>query len=386
MVRIARDIEDIGERRVLDPLIIAKFLGLLPADFDLAKGLAEAAAALPPTPEQIESIARKYGMAKSEVAKILGDFQQDQVAPTEKALSRVLQLFPNLEDDRQLSVSIFEHQELLRERAVSLSTKEAESSGLVRDRYSTFRKSFRDLGVIEAFHIPIVPLVQAAYGYTRDDFDPQKTTIRAFPADGMDRDGHVPIYVNVTESEGILFEFDRKRILDWLISNSLVDNDDTTNDPKLWFLRNISPIDPRSDPSGPVQKQVFTLIHTISHALTKSITVPSGIASESVGELFFPNIPAILLFTHEGSGFKTGGLEDLFQNKIFIWLNMTVERLRTCVYDPVCYNSSACCHHCLIVSENACSHFNADLSRKVLLGSKNPRFTGFWEASVDQFL
>jgi hypothetical protein len=243
--------------------------------------------------------------------------------------------------------------------------------------------------VSEAFHVPVVPLIQAAYGFTRGDFDPQNTIIRAFPADGMDREGHVPIYVNITESEGILLVFDRRRIVDWLVANQFLDKEEQqVKDEKSWFLRNISPFKPSFvGGSSPVsERELFTLIHTIAHALTKSITLPSGLASESIGELFFPNVPAVLLYTHEGGGFKTGGLEDLFQNKAFTWLKMSVERLRTCVYDPVCYNSQAACHHCLLISEVACSHFNADLSRRSLFGWREPKLEGFWEKTVDQFL
>jgi len=205
----------------------------------------------------------------------------------------------------------------------------------------------------------------------------------------MDHEGHVPIYVNITESEGILLVFDRKRILDWLTSNQFLGEEgQQINDEKTWFLRNVSPFKPSfvaGSTPGP-ERHLFNLIHTIAHALTKSITLPSGLAAESIGELFFPNVPAVLLYTHEGGGFKTGGLEDLFQNKAFTWLKIAVGRLKTCVYDPFCLNSQAACHHCLFTSEVACSHFNADLSRRVLFGWKDPKLTGFWEKTVDQFL
>jgi hypothetical protein len=388
MVRIATDIEEIGPREALDPLIIAKYLGLLSQDFDLRKGVSTVVPSASLTAAQLESIAKRYGIKPSEVANILQEGDSERKAPAEKAVSEALKAFPEIREKPNVTVSIFEYLMLRGGRATSLHALETEASGSQKDKFSTFRRAFDSIGVSEAFHVPVVPLIQAAYGYTRGDFDPQNTIVRSFPPDGMDREGHVPIYVNITESEGILLVFDRKRILDWLTSNEFLLKEESVKDEKSWFLRYISPFKPSLvTGSSPVsEREVFILVHTLAHALTKSITLPSGLSSESIGELFFPNVPAVLLYTHEGGGFKTGGLEDLFQNKAFTWLKIAVERLKTCVYDPVCYSSQAACHHCLFISEVACSHFNADLSRKVIFGSREPKLEGFWQATVDQLL
>ena len=52
------------------------------------------------------------------------------------------------------------------------------------------------------------------------------------------------IYAARLETEGVLFEIDRKRIIDWLLENQLIsDSDkpksDSEYDLKMWFLDKI---------------------------------------------------------------------------------------------------------------------------------------------------
>lgn len=384
LVKIAIDIEEFGDRRQLDPMILAKYLGFLDPSFDLAKGVASlVSATAPPSREQIQSLAKKLSTDAEEIARIIAAWENERKTPQEKAFAKVMKVFPEVLENPQVAISVFEFLELVRGRTTSLSSIEAEASGSSKDRFSTFQAELRSIGVADAYHIPIVPLIQAAYGYTRGDFDPQKTIIRAFPPDGMDKESRIPLYVNVTESEGILLEFNRGRIQNWLVSNGVIERpEQIAGEEKLWFLKNVSPFIQSSyaTEAPPIDRQIFLLLHTTSHALIKSVTLPSGLAAESMGELFFPNVPAILLFSREG-GFKTGGLYDLFMNKGFIWVETAKERLGNCVYDPVCYSSQASCHYCLITSEVTCSHFNSELSRRVLLGWEEGHREGFWESN-----
>jgi hypothetical protein len=385
MVRVGIDIEELGNRKAADPLIIAKYLGLLDNKFDLKKGIAvTSSSAVKPSRSAIEKFAKQHGLRPEEAESIIGDWEAQRQTPEEEAASRALAMFPEIVESGDIALSIFDYLETLNDGAISLSYAESQSKGSVRDRFSQFREEFRAIGVEEVYHIPVVPLIQAAYGYTRGEFGPNNTTIRAFPPDGMDKSGQIPIYVDLTESEGLLLRLDRKRVLQWLGKNKLLEKvPDSANETTLWFLRKVSPFAQTvvgTDRSFDLE--LFTLLHTIAHSLIKSITIPSGLASESIGELFFPNVPAILLYTHEGRGFKTGGMQDLFNNKMLTWLMMTKERMDPCIYDPVCLNSFGACHYCLLTSEATCSHFNSNLSRWVLFGNPEEGKIGYWSPTM----
>jgi hypothetical protein len=47
-------------------------------------------------------------------------------------------------------------------------------------------------------------------------------------------------------TEGVLFEFDRKKIIQWLLANEVINEGeapdlDSEEDIKIWFLNNINP-------------------------------------------------------------------------------------------------------------------------------------------------
>ncbi len=385
MVRVGIDIEELGDRKTADPLIVAKYLGLLDDKFDLKKGIAVTSASpIKPSRNAIEKFAKQHGLRPEEAESIIRDWEAQRQTPEEEAASRALAMFPEIAESGEIALSIFDYLETLNDGAISLSYAESNSKGSVRDRFKEFRQEFRGIGIEEAYHIPVVPLIQAAYGYTRGEFGPNNTTIRAFPPDGMDKSGQIPIYVDLTESEGLLLRLDRSRVLQWLARNKLLENIPASgNESALWFLRNVSPFAQTvAGTDRPFDSEVFTLLHTIAHSLIKSITIPSGLASESIGELFFPNVPAILLYTHEGRGFKTGGMQDLFNNKMLTWLMMTKERMDPCIYDPVCLNSIGACHYCLLTSEATCAHFNSNLSRWVLFGNLQDGKIGYWSSAM----
>ena len=388
MVRVGIDIEELGDRKAADLLVLAKYLGFLDSKFDLKKGIASTSSrAIKPSSDTVEKFAKAHGLRPEEAESIIRDWEAQRRTPEEEAARGVQEVFPDPTNPRfgQAALSIFDYLETLNEGAISLSSAESQASGSAKDRFREFRSQFLSIGIEEVYHIPIVPLIQAAYGYTRGDFGPNNTTIRAFPPDGMDKTGQIPIYVDLTESEGLLLQLDRTRVLEWLARNKLVQGVDFrgTRERMLWFLTNVSPFaQTLPDSNQPFDTEIFTLLHTISHSLIKSITIPSGLASESIGELFFPNVPAILLYTHEGRGFKTGGMQDLFTNRMLTWLMLTKERLNPCIYDPVCLNSIGACHYCLLTTEATCSHFNSNLSRWVLFGNPQVGTLGYWSSAM----
>lgn len=254
-------------------------------------------------------------------------------------------------------------------------------------RIAKFPDALRRAGISEAYVVNDLPVISAVFGYSRSSTNPGECVLRGFKSDAKYPD-KTPIYVNPTETEGIVIVFDRWRILRWLQVNGLVSDIPDRSDErglKQWFLRNIKtdaiPIYDEIPDSFRETKAVYTLIHTISHVLLRKAAGLVGMDKDSLAEIIFPEVPAIAIYTNNAHDFQIGGMHTLFETAIIPWIDMAFESAETCLYDPVCISSDASCHACLHISEVSCVHFNRDLGRHYLIGRENEhgRIFGFWE-------
>lgn len=254
-------------------------------------------------------------------------------------------------------------------------------------RIIRFPDSIKQAGISEAFVVSDLPIVSAVFGYSRSTTDPGECTLRGFNPDTKYPE-KTPIYVNPTETEGIVLIFDRWRILRWLQENGILTDIPDINDEnelKKWFLTRIHQNDiPIYDeiPSLLTEtKHVYTLIHTISHVLVRKAAGLVGMDKDSLAEIIFPNVPAVAIYTNNAHDFQIGGMHTLFETGIIPWIDMAMECVETCLYDPVCISTEASCHACLHLSEISCAHFNRDLGRHYLIGRRDGqgRFLGYWE-------
>ena len=78
-----------------------------------------------------------------------------------------------------------------------------------------------------------------------------------------------------------------------------------------------------------------------------------------------------------------GALYSAFQTQLDKWLKRSAERVKKCIFDPVCINKEKACAGCLFLNEVSCRHFNKDLDRSYLCGyfdsSSQKKLRGFWE-------
>ncbi|MCJ7768135.1 hypothetical protein MUP79_07070 [Candidatus Bathyarchaeota archaeon] len=394
MVNVRGDLDrGDDDRRAADSVIIAKYLELLDPNTDLDSAILEAEKMihLPNKNELDQLLKQKYGIEDTKLTGLIESVMKDY-DPTTKfnlAIASVEEMFPEVNARKSLAAVVYEYLETRRGEGV-VNLRKLREQGPETAKFSEFARHLSLIGVENAYYVERVPLIVAAYGYCRGSLLPGETQLRAFASDGMDRQGKIPIYLNITESEGILLELDRGAVVNWLHANQVIQDVPAPADLKPWFLQNVNQEEITTF-SGAIEegvtKSVFGLVHSMSHALHKRISEMSGLGVGAVGELLFPNIPAILLYSHEATGFTTGGLKDLFENKIYPWVDLVISWIRTCVYDPVCLNGPAACHHCLLLPEASCSHFNQDLSRVYLLGraGENP-VTGFWTSAVREIL
>lgn len=243
-----------------------------------------------------------------------------------------------------------------------------------------------------------IELITSAYGFMRKKNDPTMITdgrqlkLNSF---GRDREG-MRVYCSKLETEGILIEIDRNRIIQWLRDNKVEGVDEPDGrDPaavKRWFLENIdlTAISPFSainrddgNPRTRITRHVYALLHSISHTLIRSAGALSGLDKNSLAELLFPNVPAIFIYAQTSQGLPLGALSGMFEQDYKVFLESAFLDSQTCVFDPVCSTKEegASCSGCIILAEVSCVHFNHDLDRHLLHGNPNDGADirkGFW--------
>lgn len=248
-------------------------------------------------------------------------------------------------------------------------------------------------GIIDAKVCGDVPFVSCSYGYTREKPQYEEgVQLRAFKEE---KPGIKNVYANKLHTEGVLFELDRKRILEWLIKNNYInlsDVPDLNSDAaiKLWFVNNIhlgaiSTFSKIDEALEPITNKVYGLIHSISHLLVKAAAELCGLNKDSISEYIFPGIPAVMIYCQNSQGFNMGALFNVFEAYFDKWIHNTAKKADKCVFDPICIERYKACTGCLFLNEVSCEHFNHDLDRTLVIGYMDKitkkRTIGFWEDS-----
>ena len=236
-----------------------------------------------------------------------------------------------------------------------------------------------------------IPFVSCSYGYTREKSEyEQGVQLRAFKEE---KSGRKNVYANSLDTEGVLFELDRVRILQWLLKNNYVDASelpDITNEAevKMWFINNIKPdvigtFTSIEESQSPITYHVYRLVHSISHTLVRSAAELCGLDKNSISEYIFPGVPAILIYCQNSQGFNLGALNNVFEAYFDKWILKAETIANKCIFDPICIERDGACTGCLFLNEVSCEHFNKDLDRALIIGhydkEKSKKYYGFWE-------
>lgn len=236
-----------------------------------------------------------------------------------------------------------------------------------------------------------IPFVSCSYGYTRVESEwKEGVQLHALKEE---KNGRKNIYATRLNTEGVLFEFDRKKIIKWLLSNETINADEVPNldseeEIKIWFLNNIKPslIHPFSTIEETASKEtyyVYRLIHSLSHLLIRAAADIGGLGKDSLSEYIFPGVPAVLIYCQNSQGFNLGSLFNTFEAYFDKWMNKAYVNAQKCIFDPMCIERQKACTGCLFVNEVSCQHFNKDLDRALVVGHVNRetqrKTTGFWE-------
>lgn len=249
----------------------------------------------------------------------------------------------------------------------------------------------RRYGFINVQACDKIPFVSCSYGYTRVKNEYESgVQLHAFKED---RTGRKNIYASRMNTEGVLFELDRRKILEWLLKNDFILSSDcpdlqSEEEMKLWFINHIKPEEihsftPINEVEAPETYYVYRLVHSISHLLIRAAADIGGLGKDSLSEYIFPGIPAILIYCQNSQGFNLGSLYNTFEAYFDKWLNRASTFAQKCIFDPICIERSKACTGCLFLNEVSCQHFNKDLDRALLIGhvdkESKKRTFGFWE-------
>lgn len=236
-----------------------------------------------------------------------------------------------------------------------------------------------------------IPFVSSSYGYTRVKNEYESgVTLRALK---QEKQGQKNIYAVKMQTEGVLFEFDRKRIIQWLIKNNILSNEEvpdlnSNDDIELWFLNNvhldcIHPFRPIDETQERITSFVYRLIHSLSHVLIRTVSEIGGLGKDSLSEYLFPVVPAVLIYCQNSQGFSLGSLTNAFEAYLDRWLNKANQISQKCIFDPICLDRDKACTGCIYLNEISCEHFNKDLDRSLLIGHMDnvtkKKVIGFWE-------
>jgi hypothetical protein len=261
------------------------------------------------------------------------------------------------------------------------------------EKIKDFPSIMKTIGVQNSYVLNDLSIVKLVYGFTRGATDNPNKVLNRFSQDKSTIQNKIPIYLNKSNTEAMLLELDRWKILTWLQENGIVNDIPDRNDEaklKAWFLNNVHPdkITPYKeiDDEEIITKTIYRLLHSISHSLITTGSVECGLDKNSLSELIFPSIPIIIIYCSNSQEFQIGGMFTLFENNIYPWIEKTIEKVDSCIYDPLCMDHQSACHACLYLSEFSCAHFNHDLGRDVLVGktTNNKKMTGFWSRNFTE--
>lgn len=315
-----------------------------------------------------------------------------------------------------------------RELILEAGTDNPQSRQRRRLRADRVDEQLEDLGLTEAAFIEDFPITNVVFGFTRINREPSDSRLIAFTESQVDSSGDgTPLFADTVETEAVQFGLDPTRVMRWLLSNSRLEDElaaslrkdivkstfptdraiptlddwdaaavgrwlatadaepaDTEplgnweeSDVRAWLISNVGeipifetiPLD-EDDGPGAITYFLYHLIHSYSHLILKHATQLSGMSRTSLAEFLLPWSLSFVIYSNQRTDFNIGGLYTLVEASLRDLLDELERRGNDCVYDPVCSRDGSACHSCMYLSEVSCTHFNRNLGRDFIYGSK----------------
>lgn len=226
-----------------------------------------------------------------------------------------------------------------------------------------------------------IQIINCTYGYSRRVADPKNSTNKncrlKLNAYDRTRDGTANlVYGAKLDTEGILFEISQRKIVEWLYENNIISEEqlpdlDDDISVKKWFAQyvhsDVISMFGEIDDSEKITKNVFALLHSMSHAFMNSAGELSGLSGNSLTEIILVETASIFIYAQTSQGIPLGALSGMAESNYAYFLKKAFDEAKNCVFDPICTErDDTACSACLIIPEISCNHFNAELGRKYL--------------------
>jgi hypothetical protein len=184
------------------------------------------------------------------------------------------------------------------------------------------------------------------------------------------------IFVRTFVTEGIVFQLDYVKILNWFEANEELISPgeslswDKTRNPETEYQNIIRD-------NLLYRNTAYTLLHTYSHMLIQQSNIHTGLDTQSLSEKIYPNVAAIFLYST--NNINIGGLESTFDSDLINWFEKMYELASDCPQDPSCMiDEDGACNACSYVPEFVCQNFNQNLDRSTLVGNSTRFSRGFF--------
>ena len=191
--------------------------------------------------------------------------------------------------------------------------------------------------------------------------------------------------------EGIFLQLNIDRVRDWEQRPAVQERVSRLQEAyaRAWSLRGHGASSPRT------LTPRLLLIHSLSHALIRQLSLTCGYGSASLRERLYIDsgdwdMAGLLIFTSSPDADGTlGGLARQASSESLVPLfEDCLSAMAWCSSDPLCAegihastesSNGAACHACMLASETSCEDFNSCLDRVTLVGTALSPELGFFE-------
>lgn len=196
-----------------------------------------------------------------------------------------------------------------------------------------------------------IQIINCTYGYSRRVADPKNSTNKncrlKLNAYDRTRDGTANlVYGAKLDTEGILFEISQRKIVEWLYENNIISEEqlpdlDDDISVKKWFAQyvhsDVISMFGEIDDSEKITKNVFALLHSMSHAFMNSAGELSGLSGNSLTEIILVETASIFIYAQTSQGIPLGALSGMAESNYAYFLKKAFDEAKNCVSDICSY-------------------------------------------------